>query len=208
MWTWFPAILTTDRQGCKHMMKRRLRRIVRSLFVPIFRSVLKRDWLSEYIDGGLEVGRDVAILPDVYIDYSHYWHVSIGDEVTLAPYVKIIAHDASTRRHLGYTRIGKIRIEDRVFVGAGSIILPGVTIGQNSIIGAGSVVTSSIPENVVAAGNPAKVICTLEAFLAKREAEMHKVPLFGPEFRLDRGVTNEMRTSMNLAIGSGFGYVE
>jgi acetyltransferase-like isoleucine patch superfamily enzyme len=49
-------------------------------------------------------------------------------------------------------------IEDNVFIGACAIILKGVTIGKNSIIGAGSVVVSNVPKNVIVAGNPAKVI--------------------------------------------------
>ena len=189
-------------------MKQMVRRMLRALLLPIYEYLSGRNWLPKYIEGGLEVGRDISILPNVYIDYSHYWHVSIGNEVTLAPYVKIIAHDASTKRHLGYTRIGKIRIDDRVFVGAGSIILPGVTIGKNSIVGAGSVVSSDIPPNVVAAGNPAKVICTLEEYLAKRSEEMKTVPVFGAEYTLDRGVTKEMRAAMNQKMESGFGYIE
>ena len=72
--------------------------------------------------------------------------------------VQLIAHDASMKRHLGYTLIGKITIGNKVFIGAGSIILPGATIGDNSVIAAGSVVTKDVPENVVVGGNPAKII--------------------------------------------------
>ena len=122
--------------------------------------------------------------------------------------MRIIAHDASAKRHLGYTRIAKIVIEKRVFVGACSIILPGVTIGENSIIGAGSVVTGSIPANVVAAGNPAKVICSLEDFLAKRASELKTAPVFGAEYTLPGGITKEMRLEMNRKLGSGFGYIK
>ena len=55
-----------------------------------------------------------------------------------------------------------VKIEDGVWIGGGAILLPGVTIGRNSVIGAGSVVTRSIPENVVAVGNPCRVIKTIE----------------------------------------------
>lgn len=51
-----------------------------------------------------------------------------------------------------------VKIEDNVWIGGGVIILPGVTIGRNSVIGAGSVVNKSIPENCVAVGNPCRVI--------------------------------------------------
>ena len=52
-------------------------------------------------------------------------------------------------------------IRDRVWIGGGAILLPGVTIGENSVIGAGSVVTCSIPANCIAVGNPCRVIKTL-----------------------------------------------
>jgi acetyltransferase-like isoleucine patch superfamily enzyme len=60
-------------------------------------------------------------------------------------------------------RCAPVRLEDNVFVGAGSTILKGVTIGRNSVIGAGSIVTKSIPANVVAAGNPCRPIGKLAA---------------------------------------------
>jgi hypothetical protein len=64
---------------------------------------------------------------------------------------------------------GKVVIEDNVFVGGDSIILKGVRIGRNTIIGAGSVVTHDIPPNSVAAGNPCKVLMTLDEYYRKRK---------------------------------------
>ena len=81
------------------------------------------------------------------IDDSHAWLIEIGDNVTLAPRVHILAHDASTKLYLGYTKIGRVRIGNDVFIGHVTIILPGVTIGDNVVIGAGSVVKSDIPDN-------------------------------------------------------------
>ena len=62
---------------------------------------------------------------------------------------------------------GKITIGDNTFIGMGTIILPGVAVGKNVIVGAGSVVTRSIPDNVVAGGNPARVFCSLQEYMEK-----------------------------------------
>lgn len=62
----------------------------------------------------------------------------------------------------------EVKIGSNVFVGAGSIILPGVTIGDRVVIGAGSVVTKDIPDNSVAVGNPAKVICSHDRYMQNK----------------------------------------
>lgn len=107
----------------------------------------------------------------VIIDPSHCNHITIGDNVTLAPRVHIIAHDASTYLFLGKTRAADVTIGNDVFVGASLIILPGVTIGNRVVIGAGSVVTKDIPDNSVAVGNPARVICTIDEYIGKERAK-------------------------------------
>jgi maltose O-acetyltransferase len=190
-------------------MNSAVKRILRGILVPIFRALdlSIRDQVPIFIAGGMQVGRDVSIQPGVNIDCSHFWHISIGDNVTIAPGVVLLAHDATTKRHLGYTRIGKISIGSGAFIGASSIVLPGISIGENSIVGAGSVVTSSVPPNVVACGNPARVICSLESFLKKRVAEMAQVPRFGAEYTLSGGVTKEMRDSMNACMVNRVGYI-
>ena len=134
--------------------------------------------LPSLIKDGLSVGEDVFINHGCIIDRSFCWLVTIGNRVTLAPNVHILAHDASSRRALGYTKMGKVRIGDDVFIGAGSVILPGVTIGDRVIVGAGSVVTKDIPEGSVAAGNPAKVICTYDAYMEKQKNLMESMHVF------------------------------
>ncbi|MDD6808354.1 MAG: sugar O-acetyltransferase [Oscillospiraceae bacterium] len=87
--------------------------------------------------------------------------VSIGNNVLIAPNVSIFTagHPIDPEiRKTSYEYALPITIEDNVWIGGNSIILPGVTIGKNSVIGAGSVVTKDIPENVIAVGNPCKVI--------------------------------------------------
>jgi maltose O-acetyltransferase len=142
------------------------------------------------------------------IDESHCWLITIGDDVKLADRVHILAHDASAKKHLGYTRIGKVKIGNRVFIGASSIILPGVAIGDDVIVGAGSVVTRDIPDRVVAAGNPAKALCSLDDFLSRRRKELQSAACFGKEYTLTRNITDEMKREMNEKMKDRLGYVE
>lgn len=92
--------------------------------------------------------------------------VTIGDNVMCGPYVQIYTayHPVlASERIKGPELAAPITIGNNVWLGGGAIICPGVTIGDNTTIGAGSVVTKNIPANVFAAGNPCKVIKSLEA---------------------------------------------
>lgn len=128
--------------------------------------------LEKLLKRGLKVGKNFSRMGGVIIDPSHCYHITIGDNVTLAPRVHILAHDASTRMFLGKTRAANVTIGNYVFVGAGSIILPGVHIGNRVIVGAGSVVTKDIPDNSVALGNPAKVICPIDEYLNREKVKI------------------------------------
>ncbi|MBU5483631.1 sugar O-acetyltransferase [Clostridium sp. MSJ-11] len=91
--------------------------------------------------------------------------VKIGKNVLLAPNVKIFTatHPISPQlRKEGKEYAKPVTIGDNVWIGGGTIINPGVTIGENTVIGSGSVVTKDIPANVVAAGNPCRVIKNIE----------------------------------------------
>ncbi len=99
------------------------------------------------------------------IDDNHINLLSIGDNVTIASGAKLELHDASTKRVLGYSKIGRISIGNNVFIGANSLILPNVAIGDNCIIGAGSIVVRDIPPGSVAVGNPCRVVGTYEDFI-------------------------------------------
>ena len=134
--------------------------------------------LPSLIKNGLTIGEDVFINFGYTIDRSFCWLVTIGNRVTLAPNVHILAHDASMKRELGYTKMGKVIIGDDVFIGAGTVILPGVRIGDRVIIGAGSVVTQNIPCGSVAAGNPAKVICSYDEYMEKQKNQMESMQTF------------------------------
>jgi maltose O-acetyltransferase len=140
--------------------------------------------IDKLMKRGLKVGVNLTIMGGCIIDPSHCWHIEIGDDVILAPHVHILAHDASTKIFIDYTRIGNVKIGNRVFVGAGAIILPGVTIGDNVVIGAGSVVTKSISSNSLAVGSPARVICSIDSYLEKEKLQMLDENVFSDEFTL------------------------
>lgn len=118
---------------------------------------------------GVKVGENVSFYGK--IDSGHGFLVSIGDDVIIST-ATILAHDASTKCWLGYSKVGRVTIGSRVFIGADAIVLPNVTIGDDVIIGAGSVVTKSIPSNSVAVGNPARVIGTLEDYINRNKESM------------------------------------
>lgn len=94
-------------------------------------------------------------------------HIKLGNHVRVGANVTIMDGDA----HQDDPRVGKdspIIIEDNVWIGACAVVMKGVTIGRNSVIGAGSVVTKDIPENVVAAGNPCRVVKQLDESVIKQ----------------------------------------
>ena len=157
---------------------------------------------------GMQIGRNLSLQPGVVLDESHAWLIDIGDEVTLAPRVVVLAHDASTKRALGYTRIGRVSIGDRVFVGGNALILPGVRIGSDSIIGAGSVVTSDVAPGEVCVGNPARAVASTSDYLKKRQEQLTCGPRFGREYTLGGQVTSAMKQHMLSRLAERFGFVE
>jgi maltose O-acetyltransferase len=100
-----------------------------------------------------------------------------------------------------------VDIGDRVFIGAGSIVLPGVRIGNNVVIGAGSVVSRDIPDNVVACGNPARITNSVEAWVEKRSQELKSGPCFGEEYSVRHAITQSMRNEMNAKMVTRIGFI-
>jgi maltose O-acetyltransferase len=120
--------------------------------------------------------------------------------------VRLIAHDASTRFVVGHTRLGRINIGSRCFIGDSVIVLPGVTIGDDCIIGAGSVVVHDIPSNSVAAGNPARVRCSIDEYRAKNQARIQQGAKFGEQYSLDQ-LEVAKRNEVLTAVDKGPTYV-
>lgn len=157
-------------------------RITHQIHLLVYK--IKQRVLGTQIDkirrGGGTIGTNVHILGSD-IDPLFPFLITIGDNTTLTD-VKILAHDASTNKQLGFTKIGKVSIGTNCFIGAKTLILPGVTIGDRVIVGAGSVATKDIPSNTVAVGNPCRVIKSYDEYM-KTQSEMmnqentiHKAP--------------------------------
>lgn len=157
---------------------------------------------------GMTVGENFGRLNGVILDPSHCWLITIGNHVTMAPRVHILCHDASTKQFLGHTKIGRVTIGDNVFIGAESVVLPGVTIGSNVIIGANSTVTKDVPDNMVVAGSPARVICTLEEYLQKEKTRMEQALCYGEEYTLRGNVSMEKRLQQREELTGKIGYID
>jgi maltose O-acetyltransferase len=131
--------------------------------------------LSDLVERGLKIGRDVSVGRDVFLAELCPWLLTIGDDATIGMHVTIFTWDNSTKRRIGYTSVAPVVIGDGAYIGAFSIILPGVTIGKRAVVGAGSVVRSDIPAGVVAAGAPARVLGPAEDFDIKNRARLSSV---------------------------------
>lgn len=101
---------------------------------------------------GMDIDKTVEMSLSARFDKTYPKGIHVGPQTYVAFDAAILAHD-TTRKTYRHTRIGS-----RCFIGARSIILPGVTIGDSCIIGSGSVVTKDIPANSIVAGNPAQII--------------------------------------------------
>ncbi len=130
----------------------------------------------------VHLGKNVQLIHPVHpnIWSSEPYLITIGDNTTISFDTVFITHCGETRvfRNLAnndkekQTVIYKpIKVGNNCFIGCRSTILPGVTIGNNVIIGANSLVTTDVPDNVVCAGIPSKVICTLDEYKAKHKDE-------------------------------------
>ncbi len=115
---------------------------------------------------GVKIGENCKLYSMDFIDEPYL--VELGNHVVVADGVRFITHDGGVwifwDEHPEIDHYGKIVVGDNVFIGINTLILPGTTIGNNCVIGAGSVVRGSIPDNSVVLGNPAKVIMKVSMY--------------------------------------------
>lgn len=136
-------------------------------FFNISINTTKRD----FVKGGGVLGRNCVIYADVEFGSEPYL-IHIGDNCRITNGVRFVTHDGGlwTLRNQGkisshYGKFGPINVKNNVHIGWNAIIMPGVTIGNNCVIGCGAVVTHDIPGNSIAAGVPARVIKSLDEYL-------------------------------------------
>ena len=128
---------------------------------------------------GMKVGKGVSLASKHSVVFgTEPYLIEIKDHVRLSGNVCFLTHDGGTwafRHKDEYKDIfkyGRIIIGENSFLGYGCTVLPGVTIGKNCVIGAGSVVTKDVPDDMVVAGVPAKIICTTEEYAEKCKNNM------------------------------------
>ena len=165
---------------------------------------------SYFTKRGMKIGKNFNRQSGTRMDPSHCWLISIGDDVTLANKVQILAHDDTTRVYTGFGRIGRVVIGDRVFVGANTTILMNTRIGNDVIIGAGSVVTKDIPDNSVVAGNPARVIGKTSEFISREKSKIGVNPTFDKTYSYYSSVGSEKKRELQDAFSKNpvVGYLE
>lgn len=132
----------------------------RNFFIHKIRIVLLRC-------SGIQIGKDTYINMNVhFVDNYRGNAIKIGKRVAIAPGATFIADSDPNNSKLNtiakYNVIGEIIIKDDAWIGSNAIILPNITIGEKSIVGAGSVVTKNVEDMSIVAGNPAKVIGRVE----------------------------------------------
>ncbi len=131
--------------GGRFIFRKVLHLLARNVIGDIFRV-----WLFKLM--GVHIGKNVYIGVDCFIDDIYSELITIEDEVIISFRATIVAHDQAYNPE----RIGKVLIRKNSFIGAGSIILPGVTIGEGAIVGAGAVVTKDVAPGTVVGGVPAR----------------------------------------------------
>ncbi|MET8337669.1 sugar O-acetyltransferase [Streptosporangium canum] len=126
-----------------------------------------------------DIGDDVEIRPPLYCDYGYQirigarsfvnfglvaidvGRITIGDDVLIGPNVQLLTATHPVEpgpRRAKFEAAEPITIADNVWLGGGVIVCPGVSIGENTVVGAGAVVVKDLPANVVAVGNPARIV--------------------------------------------------
>ena len=127
------------------------------------------------VENGLNIGENVTFGSNINWGSEPYL-ITIKDNVSLSNNIVFLTHDGGSyafRDKEGYkdvNKFGKIVVEERSFIGTNAIIMPNVRIGKRSVVGAGAVVTKSVPDDCVVAGIPARVVCSTFEYAEKMKS--------------------------------------
>lgn len=183
---------------------------IKALIKKVFKIGLdpQEETMKYCYEHGFKSGKNFHYYSGYPIDSNFPWLITIGDDVTLASNVRILAHDASTAKTGAHTKLGIVEIGNNVFIGADSIVLCNTRIGDNVIIGAGSVVTRDVPSNSVYAGNPAKFVCSFDDFKKRHLENRETHPIFN-QHRWDEWInaSEEERAEMKEKLKDTYGYL-
>ncbi len=150
--------------------------IMRYLFNGNLRSVISN------VPSQINMGKNVQIGTHVIFDHiANGRLITLEDDVVIGPGTRILVHDASGERRINATWVSPVKIMKRVYIGAECVILPGVTIGEDAVVGAGAVVTKDVPSGKIVAGVPARIIGDTNSLDAKRLELMKKLHVFDHE---------------------------
>ncbi len=139
--------------------------LISAMWLPIDDVELRCELYREY---GINIGKNCFIDYGVWIEPGAPSTVTIENNVVISHGAKILGHDSSLNNIFDFPiKIANTILKENCYIGTGAIILPGVTVGKYSIIGAGSVVTKDIDPGMIYIGNPASPICTVGELLLK-----------------------------------------
>jgi acetyltransferase-like isoleucine patch superfamily enzyme len=153
------------------------------IFFRFFRKLERVSNRRLAVANGLALGKNTILVGKQQFGTEPFL-VSIGEECLITDGVRFITHDGSIQVPLiqrgekimdVYSKkstFSSIEVKNNVFLGVGAIILPGTIVGNNSIVAAGSIVKGVFPDDVVIAGNPAKVLCSIDEYFKKNEARI------------------------------------
>lgn len=155
---------------------------------------------------GIRIGRNVHIGDGRGLDWTHGRHIRIDDDVTLAPGVRVLCHDASSMRRIGATWVAPVTIGSRAFIGADAVLLPGVRVGEDAIVAAGAVVTCDVAPGAIVAGVPARPIGLVTALDARRRAQRQSLPSFDWQIYGAEHLAPEQAAALESAVTDHGGY--
>ncbi len=187
-------------------MMRGLLRLISPLRRRFKQARTRRRW-ARLRELGMHIGQGVNLPASTGIDPNHCFLISIGDWCGFGPDCMILAHEGQMDEFLDAGRIGRVTIHAHTHIGARTVILPGVEIGPRTIVGANSVVTKSLPPDTVCAGNPARVICSLDEYLERFRTRMADRPKFEYMKYGSRHLTPERRAELVAAVADGDAYI-